>query len=61
MKRNGMAGYEVFEKDEAGNVVATYVASGEGRIDVIVRIDTTPPRRLCRSKESGREMELIPY
>jgi hypothetical protein len=33
-----MAGYEVVEKDEAGNVVAMYVASGdgEGRVDIIV-------------------------
>jgi hypothetical protein len=38
MERERMASYEVevVEKDEAGNVIATYVASGEGRVDVIV-------------------------
>jgi hypothetical protein len=32
-----MAAYEIVERDEAGVVMRTYVASGEGRIDVIVR------------------------
>jgi hypothetical protein len=34
-----MAAYEIVERDEAGNIIATYVASGEGRVDVIVRVD----------------------
>jgi hypothetical protein len=34
-----MAAYEIIERDEAGNIIATYVASGEGRVDVIVRVD----------------------
>jgi hypothetical protein len=33
-----MAAYEIVERDEAGNIISTYVASGEGRVDVIVRV-----------------------
>lgn len=30
-------GYEIAEHDEAGNMTATYVSQGQGRVDVIVR------------------------
>ena len=39
------------EEDEAGNVLATYVSSSDGRIDVIVS-------RLCLSDSS---FEIISY
>jgi hypothetical protein len=32
-----MAAYEIVERDEAGTITKTYIASGEGRVDVIVR------------------------
>jgi len=32
-----MARYEIVERDEAGRITRTYVAEGEGRVDVIVR------------------------
>ena len=32
-----MSRYEIVERDEAGSITKTYIASGEGRVDVIVR------------------------
>jgi hypothetical protein len=36
-----MAAYEIVERDEAGTITKTYIASGEGRVDVIVRKAST--------------------
>ena len=30
-------GLEIVEQDEAGNVTCTYIASGDSRVDVVVR------------------------
>jgi hypothetical protein len=36
---------EIAERDEAGNITATYVVSGESRVDVIVRFLHLPLRK----------------
>jgi hypothetical protein len=36
-----MAAYEIVERDEAGTITKTYIASGGGRVDVIVRKEPT--------------------
>jgi len=44
-----MALQDIEEKDKAGTIVATYVPSLDGRIDIIVRMHLRPLMESCQA------------
>jgi hypothetical protein len=46
---------EIVEQDEAGNITSTYIASGDSRVDIIVRV-----LNLAGRPTQAQEMLILP-